>query len=327
MTTAGLAHRRLTHRGHPTLRAGYVVTRLGHAAVAVVGALTIVFLMLAATGNPARLMLPEDATEQEVAALSAVYGFDEPLPVRYAKFLAGVLTGRFPESIRFGEPAIDLVLSRVPATLQLSGLSLLVGVGVGLALGHWLAATRHPRTAGAVLRVLVALQAVPTFLLALVLVLVFSLTLRLLPTSGYTSYAHLVLPVTCFALFLVPGIARIFRSSLVEGYQADHVTTAVAKGGPARTVRLRHVAANSLAPVLTYIGLQVGGILGGAVVIESVFAYPGVGQLLTNSVQAKDFPVTLAAVTLIAGGYVVTSLAVDLLLRRLDPRTAADGRR
>lgn len=304
----------------PRLERNYLLRRLFHSVIAVVGALSIVFFMTAATGNPARLMLPDDATEEQVAGLAAVYGFDQPLLVRYVKFIGQTVTGHFPNSIRYGVPAIDLVLARIPATLQLSGSALLLGTSLGLLLGYWLSSTNRILLSTAVLRLVVVLQAVPPFLLALILILVFSLGLHLLPTSGAGTYAHLVLPVSVFAITVVPGVARVFRATLLDHYTADHVSTALAKGIPLGSVRVRHVAINSLGPVLSYIGLQIGGLLGGAVVIETVFAYPGVGQLLVNSVNAKDFPVTLAAATVIAVGYVVTSFVVDVLHQQIDPR-------
>ncbi len=298
----------------------YVVRRLIYAAITVLGTLSMVFLMMAISGDPARLMLPEDASPEEIALVARAYGLDGSLGQRYLAFLHEVLTGSFPDSLRYQQPALKLVVERLSATIKLSGSALIIAVIGGLLLGYWLAATRHANFARRVLAAFVVLQAVPSLFLALLLVLVFSLSLHWLPTSGYTSSASLVLPIVTLVLYILPSIARIFRSSLIEGYTRDHVITALAKGYPLRHVRIRHVAINCLGPTISYIGLHLGGILGGAVVVESVFAYPGVGQLLTSSVTSRDFPVTLAAVYVIAIGYVGTSMIIDLILRLLDPR-------
>ena len=314
------ARPRRGRRYRSPLTVRYLTLRLLYSVIAVLGAVSVVFVMVSVSGNPAILLLPQNATSDQIALVTHAYGLDRPLWIRYVDFLGQVLRGNFPDSLRYNVPAMDLVLSRVPATLQLSGGSLLIAIVGGIALGYWLATTRHIRASNLVLRVFVALQAIPSFLLALLLVLVFSLTLRWLPTSGYTSYLSLVLPVATLVLFILPSIARIFRSSLVETFRRDHVSTAVAKGISARQARTRHVAINALGPTVSYIGLHLGGILGGAVVVESVFAYPGVGQLLSNAVSSQDFPVTLAAVYLIAIGYVVTSFVIDILLHLLDPQ-------
>lgn len=313
--------RRLIRPRRSLITARYLGTRTLHSLIAVLGAFTIVFFLVFATGNPARMLLPPDATVEQIERISRVYGFDEPIFIQYIRFIGAMLTGEFPDSIRYSRPAIEVVLERVPATLQLSGISIGVGLALGLLLGFWLASTQRRLFANTVFRGVVIIQSIPSYLLGIILVLIFAITLRWLPSSGYSTYWHLVLPVTVYAAYIAPGVARVFRSSLLEQYQRDHVVTAVATGASPRQVRIRHVAVNSLGTVITYIGLEVGGILGGAVITESVFAYPGVGQLLVSSISSKDIPVTLAAVLLIAIGYVLVNFVVDLLLPLVDPRT------
>lgn len=323
--TAQERSRLARHRWPVSLR--YVFARLLSSSAAVLGAVSLVFFLILLTGNPARLMLPEDASADEVARLSAAMGFDQPLPVQYLRFIGGVFTGEFPASIRTGVPAFELVWERVPATLLLTGTGLALGAAVGLLIGSW-SAYRHGRPFSYLpIRVVAVLQAVPEYLLAILLILVFAVWFRLVPTSGLHGPESFWLPLAATAVQIIPGIARLSRAGILEQSQADHVLTAIAKGVEPRRVRFHHITVNSLPPVIAYIGLHLGGIIGGAVVIESVFAWPGVGQLIVNAVNGKDYPVALAAVTLVAVGYVVASFFVDLLIKVVDPKTELEGER
>lgn len=299
---------------------GFLVRRVLGALVAVWGAVTVVFVMVYTTGNPAEVMAPDNATEEQIALLSAQYGFDRPVHIQYGQFLLNVATGQFPSSFYTGRPAFQEVLLRVPGTLRLSLTAVVLGTVVGLLVGYVAAMSRHAAVRTIPIRVLILFQSVPSFFLALLLVLLFSLTLHWLPTSGSGSWRHLVLPVLTLSAFVAPNVGRLFRSTIKEMAFEEHILTARAKGIADRQVRIRHIALNALGPVVALIGLQAGGVLAGAVVTETVFAYPGVGELLVRSVSNRDYPVALAAVMLICFGFVVASLIVDLIVAAIDPR-------
>jgi peptide/nickel transport system permease protein len=298
----------------------FLLRRLLGAVIAVWGAATAVFIMIFATGNPAVYLAAENASPAEVAALAHAYGFDRPVPIQYWDFLVNLATGNFPHSLYTGRPAFTEVLLRVPNTLQVSLTAVLVGAIVGLAAGYLAATGRFPLLRALPMRLLMVLQSTPSFFLALVLILIFSLTLRWLPTGGAGSWLNPILPTATLACYIAPGVARLFAASIREVQFEEHILTARAMGLSERRIRLRHVAINALGAVISLIGLQVGGILGGAVIVESVFAWPGVGQLLVISVSNHDFPVVLAAVMLICLGYVLASLTVDVLVALVDPR-------
>ena len=303
------------------LGAGFLLRRLFGAVIAVWGTASIVFAMLFSTGNPAVYLAGEGASPAVVAALAQAYGFDRPVVVQYWDFLVNLLTGGFPRSLFTGRPAFREVLLRVPNTLQVSLTAVLLGAAVGLAAGYLAATGRVPVLRAVPLRVLMVLQSTPSFFLALVLILVFSLTLRWLPTGGTGSWRNPILPTVTLACAIAPGVARLFAASIREASFEEHILTARAMGLTERRIRLRHVAMNALGAVIALIGLQAGGILGGAVIVESVFSWPGVGELLVRSVNNHDFPVVLAAVMLICLGYVLASLVVDILVALVDPRT------
>ncbi len=302
---------------------GFLLRRLLGAAVAVWGAATIVFAMMFATGNPAVFLAAENASPAEVAALAHAYGFDRPVPVQYGSFLLYLATGSFPPSLFTGRSAFSEVLLRVPRTLEIGVAAVVLGAAVGLATGHLAATGRIAVLRAMPLRLLMVLQSTPSFFLALVLILAFSLTLRWRPTGGTGDWRHAVLPTMTLAAYVAPGVARLFAASLREVGGQKHVLTAHAMGLTERRVRVRHVAVNALAAVVALLGLQVGGILGGAVIVETVFAWPGVGELLVRSVNNHDFPVVLAAVMLICVGYVLCSLVADVAVALLDPRAQA----
>ncbi|MFT4286176.1 ABC transporter permease [Nocardioides sp.] len=297
----------------------YLLGRLLNAAIAVWAVLTIVFFALHLTGNPAVLLISPDASKGEIERITAQLGLDKPLLQQYAVFLREIAGGHFPESIRYGTDPVGLVLGRLPATLRLGVTGLIGGVALGLAAG-WYAAGRGGRLRRVPVTVLTAFEAVPSFFLSVVLIAVFAITWPVLPIAGDQTASSLVLPAAVIALALAAPIARVFRTSLQDTLDADHVRLAEAKGLSRRAVTLRHVVVNSLAPVVNVIGVQAGVVLGGAVVTESVFGWPGVGQLATSAISSRDYPVVLASVTLIAIGFVLVNLLVDIVAALLDPR-------
>jgi len=298
----------------------FLLRRTFGALIAVWGAATIVFVMLFVSGDPAVFLAPETASPAQIAELSHAYGFDQPIPVQYVNFLWNVTTGNFPKSLYTDRPAFEEVLRRVPNTLAVSLSATIIGTLLGLAAGYLAVNGKIPYLRVLPLRVMMVLQSTPSFFLALILILFFSLTLRWLPTGGTGSWLHVVLPIATLSAYVAPSVARLFSASIREVQFEEHIQTARAMGLSERRIRIRHVAINALSSVVALVGLQVGGILGGAVIVENVFAWPGVGELMVRSVNNRDFPVVLAAVMLICLGYVVASLIADIMVILIDPR-------
>ncbi len=302
------------------LRLRFLLKRMTGAVVAVWGAATIVFLMIFLSGNPAIYLAPETAGREEIAQFARAYGFDRPIWVQYYSFLGNLLSGNFPQSLYTGRPAFVEVFRRVPNTLLLSLSAVCIGSVIGLVLGYWTANSRFIRLREIPILVLMLIQSMPSFLLALVFVTVFSLQLRWLPTSGHTSWLHLILPVSTLALYVVPGVARLFRTSIREVEGEEYLLTMRAMGLSEHRIRLRHIAMNAIGAVIAMIGLQIGGVLAGAVITETVFAWPGVGELLVRSVNNRDYPVVLAAVMVICFAYIIASLIVDIVVAMVNPQ-------
>lgn len=299
---------------------GFMLRRTLGALLAIWGAVTVVFIMVMSTGNPAEVMAAETATQAQIDELSRQYGFDKPVIVQYGLFVKNVATGQFPKSLYTDRPAFQEVAARIPATLQLSLTAVVIGSIIGLLAGYWAATSRYRALSNLPVRFLMLFQSVPSFFLGLVLILIFSLTFRWLPTSGFGSWKNMILPVATLAAYVAPSVARLFRATIRETEFEEHIVTAKAKGISDRRVRIRHVAINALGPVIALIGLQAGGVLAGAVVTETVFAWPGIGELLVRSVSNRDYPVALATVMTICAGFVMASLLVDILVAAINPR-------
>jgi peptide/nickel transport system permease protein len=298
----------------------YLLQRLGEAAIALWGVLTIVFFVTRVLGDPAVLLLPVGASEAQLQAFRAGLGLDRPLMVQYGRFLLEVLHGDFGQSFQQLRPAMSVVLERMPATALLAVTAIVLGVLIGSVAGA-IAALCRGKVAELIVMIAALLgQATPSFWLGIVLVLLFSVQLGWLPTGGYGTAGQLVLPSFTLAVFVAASIARLLRSSLLDILKEDYVRTAQAKGLLPRRVFFVHVARNALIPVITMIGILAGELLGGAVVIETVFAWPGIGRLIIQAIESKDFPVVQAVVAVAATIYLVINLAVDMLYAALDPR-------
>lgn len=305
----------------------YVLVRLLEAAFSVLGVLTIVFFVSRLGSDPALLLLPTGASAAQLAEFRRATGLDLPLHQQYLHFMGAVLRGDFGLSLQQMQPALEIILERMPATLQLALTALVIGVAFGCLTG-FVAAARKGTAAELAAMVLALLgQATPVFWLALMLILLFSVQLGWLPSGGRGGLAHLVLPALTLATFTSASIARLLRSRMLEVLREDYVRTAWAKGLKSRTVYLRHVVRNALIPVVTMVGILAGELLGGSVIAETIFAWPGVGRVIVQAVQANDYPVVQAGVMLIAVMYVVINLLVDLSYGALDPRIRiASGR-
>lgn len=285
------------------------------------GVATLVFALIhLVPGDPVQTMLGDAASPEDVARLRGRLGLDRPLLAQYATFLAGAATGHLGASLRTNEPVVDALLARMPATLELALAALTLAVVVAMPLGV-LSAVRA-RTAvdhAATTASLVALS-IPTIYLGPLLALVFAVQWGWLPVSGRGTIAHVVLPAVTLGLPLAAALTRITRASVLEELRAFYVLAAQARGVSRRRAVLWHAARNSLIPVVTVLGLQSGTILTGAVITETVFAWPGVGRLLVQSIGFRDYPLVQGCVLLIAVTYVAVNLVVDLLYGVLDPR-------
>ncbi len=308
---------------HPVRSAmtAYLVRRLLFAGFVLWGAVTIVFLVLRSVpSDPARLILGADATEVEISQLRSQMGLDRPLVVQYGNYLADVARLDFGDSYRYHKGAIGLVVDRFPVTFQLAAVAMVIAVVLGVSLGV-VAALRVNRLADRVVSVLALLsQSMPSFWIGIVLILVFARQLHLLPSGGHGGPDHLILPGVTLALPFLAILIRLTRSGLLDVVHENYIQTARAKGLPERVVIFSHAIRNALIPVVTVAGLEFGQLLGGAVIVETVFAWPGAGRLLSDSISARDYNVVLAAILLIAAGFVAINLVVDTLYGYLDPR-------
>jgi ABC-type dipeptide/oligopeptide/nickel transport system permease component len=299
----------------------YVLRRLVLAVPTLVGVTVVVFALIRLVpGDPARLVLGLQASEEEVQRLRVQLGLDQPLPVQYARFLARLLQGDLGRSVVTGEPVLREIGARLPATVQLAVTSTVVATLAGVAAGVVSATRQYSWWDYAVMTVALFGISLPVFWLGLMLMLLFSVHLRWLPAGGYGTPAHLVLPTVTLAAFSVAIIARMTRSSLLEVLHQDYVRTAWAKGLSSRAVVLRHALKNALIPVVTVIGLQFGGLLGGAILTETVFAWPGMGRLLVGAIVARDYPVVQGTILVFAALFTLVNLAVDVLYAYVDPR-------
>jgi ABC-type dipeptide/oligopeptide/nickel transport system permease component len=298
----------------------YVVRRLAQALIVLLGISVVVFVILHLTGDPTVLMLPPDVTAEEVARFRKAMGFDDPLPAQYWRFLRGVLQGNFGNSLRHDEPALALVWERMPATLELTIVAL--GVALLLAIPAGIISAIFRNTALDYVSTVVALigQAMPTFWLGIMLILVFAVGLQVLPSSGRGSLTNLILPALTLGLFTAARTMRLTRSALLEVLGQDYVRTARAKGVAERGVVWKHALRNASIPVITIVGLELGTLLGGAVITETIFAWPGVGRLSVQAIYNRDYPLVQASVFVLASIFVLVNLAVDLVYTYLDPR-------
>lgn len=295
--------------------------RLAQALAVLFGVSIVVFLLLRLSGDPTSLMLPLEATPEEREAMRRQLGLDEPIFLQYLDFVWRAVQGDLGGSLRGGGPALELVLERLPATALLAGSAMLLAILIAFPIG--VIAALKPGSALDRASTTFALfgQSIPNFWFGLILILIFAVQLRLLPTGGMGGFANLILPTVTLAFWSAARTARLIRSGMIEALSQDYVRTAKAKGLSRFTVVVRHGLRNVMLPVVTVIGLDLAVLLGGAVVTETVFAWPGVGRLVVDSIAQRDFPVVQAAVLVVAVIYVVVNLVVDLLYTVLDPRT------
>ena len=299
---------------------GFLGQRLFRALIAMWLVSTVVFVVMRLSGDPVPLLLPPDAPRSEYARVARELGLDQPLPVQYAVFLRNVLRADFGRSIHFREPAWRVVMGYLPATAELGltafGLALLVAVPVGLLS----AVKRNSPLDHTAMGVALIGQSAPTFFLGILFILLFSLKANWFPTSGRGGWEHLVLPALTLGAFAMASIARLTRSAVLEVLRQDYVRTARAKGLSELAVVVKHTLKNAALPVVTITALQFGTLLGGAVVTETVFAWPGIGRLAIQSIYNRDYPVVQCTVFLSAVAFIVINFTVELFYGLLDPR-------
>jgi peptide/nickel transport system permease protein len=303
---------------------GYVLKRLAEAVVVCLGISVITFLLLHVAGDPVQLLLSLEAKAEDAKVLRQALGLDQPLYVQYWIFLKGLLRLDFGHSLFIREPALALVLERFPATLQLTMAGMLVAVLISIPLGVIAAVRRYSLLDNLCTVLAVSGQAMPIFWLGLMLIIFFSVRVHLLPASGRGTLLHLIMPAITLGASLAPITMRMTRSKMLDILSQDYVRTARAKGVREKLVLFKHAFRNASIPIVTILGLQFGRLLGGAIVTETVFAWPGLGSLAVSAIRNFDYPLAQAAILMMALMVVLVNLAVDVMVGWLDPRIRFD---
>jgi peptide/nickel transport system permease protein len=298
----------------------YAAGRLVQALIAIFGVLTIVFIVMHLSGDPTLLLVPQGASTEMINELRHQLGFDQPLWVQYLQYLQGLARFDFGMSVVQRVPAIDIVASRLPYTMMLAAGALVVAIGVGIPAGILMATRRGGWLEKLLTAIVITGQSIPTFLSGILLIFVFAVTLRWLPTSGVGGWQALVMPSVALGAISMSTFARMARISVIDELGKDYVRAGRARGLSLGSVVFRHVLRNASIPVITIAALEIGNLLAGAVIVETVFAWPGIGQLAIQSIQSRDFLVVQVIVLLISFVYVLTSVLADFVYVLVDPR-------
>jgi len=298
----------------------YLVRRLFGAVVVLAGVTVAVFLILHLSGDPALIMLPPEASKQDIVNFDHEYGFDRPVLVQFGDFAWHAVRGDFGNSIRHGDPAMGLALERLPATAELAFSALLLAVLVAIPAGV-IASVKRETTVDYVVRAISLVgQAAPVYWLGIMFILIFGVSLGWLPIAGMGGISHLILPMVTLGAFTTAKLMRITRSGMLDVMRSDYVRTALAKGLSSLNVTVRHTLRNAILPIVTVIGLELGTLLSGAVITETIFSWPGIGRLAVQAIYDRDYPVVEAVVVLTAAIFVGLNLIVDLTYAVFDPR-------
>lgn len=318
----------------------FLVRRLLQSIIVLIGVTLISFASLQMGGDPTYLFVSENASAEEIARAREALGFDRPLYVQYLSYIWNALQGDFGNSLSYRQPAMDVVMRAMPATIELTFFSLVLAIGLSIPLGIYAALNRGKPVDGGIMTLAMLGQSIPNFWMGIMMILYFGLYLRWFPISGHVPFleplfagefstAFTNLPRSMYFMFM-PAVAvgtytlarnaRLIRSSMLEVLQQDYVRTARSKGISERRVVVNHAMRNAWLPVVTMIGLEFGFLLGGVVVVETVFSYPGIGRLVFNAINQRDIPVVQASVILLAVIFILLNLIVDLIYARLDPR-------
>lgn len=297
-----------------------LIARLLSSALVVAGVVVVVFVLARVVGDPVELMIQPGLSDDEIAELRRSLGTDRPLWQQFITFVGNVARGDFGISPWQGEPALQLVLERVPATLALAGAAMALAALIAIVVGAVSALRRGSWIDRGAMSVVLLGQSVPNFWLGLMLILLFATTLSWLPSAGYGTAAHFVLPTVTLAFFFIARLTRLVRSELLEVMSQDFIRTARSKGLPESVVFRRHALRNIAVPIVTVLAVDFGALVGGAVVTETVFAWPGVGRLMIQAIGQRDFPIIQAGAFVLAIGVVLANLLADLAYALLDPR-------
>lgn len=298
----------------------YVLKRLVSGVITIVLVVGLAFAMIRLTGDPAILLAGADATEDDIRAIQALLGTDRPVFVQFVDYVGSALRGDFGVSIVQNRPASQVVLERVPITLALGFLSFVLGTAIAIPLGL-LSAMRPNSILDGISRVIAVIgQSVPVFWLGILLILLFSVRLRILPSGGAGTWRHFVMPVLSLSILTTPIVMRVLRSSMLEVLASDYVRMAKAKGASPARVVLKHALRNASVPVITVMGYRLGFVIGGSVIVESVYSFPGLGQMAVSAVLARDFPVIQLFIVVVAALIVTINFLLDVTYSLVDPR-------
>lgn len=298
----------------------FLVGRLLRLIMVVLGVSLLTFSLVFLTGDPVLLMLPPEATPQEVAQFREVMGFNKPFPVQYLNFVTGALQGDFGRSLKHQRPALDVVMERLPSTVELSTVAMAVSVAVAVPAGI-AAAVRRRSPMDSVFTALALLgQSIPIFWTGILMMLLFGVKWKLLPVSGWGTWQHMVMPGVALGVWTAPVLVRLVRSAMLDVLGADYIRTARAKGLNDRRVIYKHAMKNAAVPVITMMGIQFGRLLGGSVITESVFAIPGLGRSTVQAIFSADFPLVQASVLFLSLVIVGLNFAVDLCYAWINPQ-------
>lgn len=300
--------------------ATYIVRRVLQTIFVALAALIVIFVLVRLSGDPAALMAGPSSTEEDIEQIRHQLGFDHPIYVQFGDFLRQAARGDLGNSLRYNEPAVPVVVQRIPATLELTVVAMVLSVVIAVPAGV-ISATRRNSLLDRVVMIFAVLgQTIPVFWLGIVLIVIFAVQLHWLPTGGRGSFSQLLMPAFTLALFNMARIARLVRSEMLEVIGQEYIQVARSKGLGERLIIIRHALRNAAIPVVTIIGLQVGQLLGGAVVTETVFAWPGIGRLMVESIYYRDYPIIQTVVLMLAITVALINLLVDLSYAWLDPR-------
>jgi peptide/nickel transport system permease protein len=298
----------------------YIVRRFFQSLLALLVLSMLIFLMSRMTGDPTMLMLPDDATREDMERLRHALGLDRPLPIQYWVFISNAVQGNFGRSIKGQMPVIDMIKERLPNSIKLAAVALCIAVLLAFPLGV-VAAVKKDTAVDTVANIVAVLgQSLPQFWVGIVLIQIFAVRLRWLPVAGVGSFAHYVLPAFTLGWFVVAGMMRLLRSSMLDVLGSEFVKLARIKGLPGRTVIWKHALRNALIPVLTFGAIYLAILVTGAILVETVFAWPGIGQLIYQGIVFRDFPVVQAVVLLTATIVIAVNLLVDITYAYIDPR-------
>jgi peptide/nickel transport system permease protein len=303
----------------------YTLTRLAQSAFSIFGVLTVLFFVQRLTGDPVMLLVPEGATMEDMENIRRSLGFDRPLFIQYLDYLRQLGTFSLGQSIVQKVPVLDILLSRIPYTVELAAGAMLLAVGLGLPLGAAMALTRGRAPERILQGFVLAGQSMPTFFSGILLILLFAVHLGWLPSSGADGPGALIMPAVSLGLLSMSTFARVARNAVLDELSRDYVRTARAKGVPYGRIVIKHLARNSAIPIITVAALEISHLLAGAVIVETMFAWPGLGQVAVQAINARDFPIVQSVVLLGSVTTVACNLFADVLYCMVDPRISLQG--